>query len=201
VDRLPPVTDFMAETSRQYLDEVLRLLRAFDIPVRLNTRLVRGLDYYVHTVWEITHNALGAQNALGGGGRYRIEMDGRPIEGVGFAMGIERLVAARPPAPAGAAVDGAPAVWLVARGAPALAHNLILAQTLRRRGVACGYEPAGGSMKSQMRAANKAGAPVVLICGDNELAKGLVIWKRMADGAQEELELPQVMERLVRPGP
>lgn len=192
---LPPVTSFMAESSRAYLDEVCRLLDRLEMPYRLNPRLVRGLDYYVHTVWEITHDALGAQNTLSGGGRYRIELGGRALEGVGFAMGLERLMTAlqaadiRPPEPD-------KPVWLVPLGDRARAVLFELAQTLRFRGVACGMALAGGSLKAQMRAANRAEASTAVLCGDRELDNGVFLLKNMTDGAQEELDLPALMQRL-----
>ncbi|MBU1909195.1 MAG: histidine--tRNA ligase, partial [Verrucomicrobia bacterium] len=94
VDKLPPVTDFMGQESRAYLEEVKRLLALMELPVEINPRLVRGLDYYLHTIWEIKHPALGAQDALSGGGRYRIEWEGAVVEGVGFAAGLERILTA-----------------------------------------------------------------------------------------------------------
>lgn len=94
LEDLPPVTEFMTEGSRSYLAEVSEYLQLLDIEADLNPRLVRGLDYYVHTVWEITHGALGAQDALCGGGRYQFELGKKVINGVGFAMGLERVLMA-----------------------------------------------------------------------------------------------------------
>lgn len=201
VKAIPPVTEFMCEESRKYLDEVLRLLRRLEIEVTVNPRLVRGLDYYVHTVWETRHPALGAQDALSGGGRYRIDFGGDAVEGVGFAAGIERLVTAlEHDRPGGAPPSGHGPVWIVSHGARALEENMVLAQALRMRGVACGMDLAGRSMKAQMREANKANAGYVLIRGDMEIEKGVVILKDMKDGAQEELDLPEAIEKLVSAG-
>ncbi|OGV45978.1 MAG: histidine--tRNA ligase [Lentisphaerae bacterium GWF2_57_35] len=197
-DGLPPVTDFMSEASRQYLDEVKRLLDLLNIPVRLNPRLVRGLDYYVHTVWEITHGALGAQNAIAGGGRYRMEMDGRTIDGVGFAMGLERVVSALQAALQGQApVAGERPVWLVSMGQKAFEENMVLAQTLRLRGLSCGFNLTPGSMKSQMRAANRAQAAQAIIRGDREIESGAFLLKNMADGVQQELDMPALLNTLL----
>lgn len=201
VDTLPPVTSFMCEESRKYLDEVLRLLQRLEIKAAVNPRLVRGLDYYVHTVWEVRHPALGAQDALSGGGRYRIELDGAVVEGVGFAAGIERLVTAvSHDRPELGKLAGPPLVWIVSLGDAAREENLVLAQTLRLRGVRCGMDLAGRSMKAQMREANRTGAALALIRGDSELEKGVVVLKNMKDGVQEELDLPAVIERLRPPG-
>ncbi|MFH0954413.1 MAG: histidine--tRNA ligase [Verrucomicrobiota bacterium] len=195
---LPPVTDFMSEPSRKYLEDVLRLLKLLDIKVRVNPRLVRGLDYYVHTVWEIKHSALGAQDALSGGGRYRVDMGGKILEGVGFAIGLERVIAVleqlktAPPR-----AEPRPLVWIVSLGDKAFEENLKLAQTLRMSGVRCGLDLGKGSIKSQMRAANRAGAAQAVIRGDTEMAKGVLLLKSMKDGAQEELELPDLVQRLI----
>jgi len=198
VESFPPVTDFMKAESREYLQEVLRILELLEIPVDVNPRLVRGLDYYVHTVWENKHPALGAQDALSGGGRYAIDLGGKTIEGVGFAAGIERLITAlEHDRPEG--VDTAPraVVWIVSHGDKAMEENLVLAQTLRMRGVHCGLDLGGRSMKAQMREANRARAEFAVIRGDEEIEKGLVILKNMNEGTQEEMELPVLLERLV----
>ncbi len=196
VEGLPPVTSFMSEESRHYFSEVQRLLKVLHVPVRINPRLVRGLDYYQHTVWEIVHGSLGAQNALAGGGRYLIEMDGLAIEGVGFAMGLERMVAALQASNVPVAGALPMQVWLVSLGQPAFEENLVLAQTLRKRGVRCGLDLNPASMKSQMRAANRQGAAQVVIRGDREIESGLFLLKNMADGVQEELDMIQLMEKL-----
>ncbi|MBN1269107.1 MAG: histidine--tRNA ligase [Kiritimatiellae bacterium] len=197
VAELPPVTAFMKPESRQYLDEVLRILALLEIKVRVEPRLVRGLDYYVDTVWEITHGALGAQDALSGGGRYRIDVGDQVIEGVGFAAGLERIVAAlRGENVKAEDFAKKPRVWIVSLGEKALEENLVLAMALRRRGVRCEMDLRGRSMKAQMRAANRAGAAAVVIRGDHEMEKGTFLLKDMAGGAQEELAMPDLMERL-----
>lgn len=198
VDGLPPVTSFMGEASRMYLDEVLRLLKLLDIPVKQNPRLVRGLDYYVHTVWECRHPALGAQDAIGAGGRYAMEVGGTALEGVGFGLGLERVVTAvRKENPGGQGPAPRPAAWIVSQGAKARDENLVLAQTLRLRGVRCGIGLGDRSLKAQMRAANKAGAAFAVIRGEREMEKGLLVLKNMGDGSQEELAMPDLIERLV----
>jgi histidyl-tRNA synthetase len=198
VSGLPAVTEFMSEGSRRYLDEVVRLLRALDIPARLNPQLVRGLDYYVHTVWENRHAALGSQDAISGGGRYRIDMGGEVIEGVGFAIGLERAITAvlseRPETAAG---GRGKLVWIVSQSPEALEENLRLAQMLRQRGVRCGLDLQGRSLKAQMRLANREGAALCVIRGAREMAAGQVVLKNMKDGAQEELGMPDLVERLV----
>jgi len=194
---LPPTTQFMSADSRQYLDAVLTLLQKIGVPARLNPQLVRGLDYYVHTVWEIRHGALGAQDALSGGGRYRVTLGEKTFDGVGFAIGLERaIMAVQHDQPEAATLATATPVWLVSMGPAALAANLDLAQTLRRAGRACGLDLATRSMKAQMRAANKAGAATVLIRGDQELEQGTIMLKNMADGSQQAVPLADLTARL-----
>ena len=196
VAQLPPVTNFMCEESRAYLASVQQLLTAVGVDFVYDARLVRGLDYYVHTVWEVRHTGLGAQDALSAGGRYRIEIGGKAVDGLGFACGMERLVMAleaegvAPPVPEGGLV------WLVAHGDEAQQKNLKLAFDLRRAGLRTGMDVSGRSMKAQMRAANKAQASTVIIRGDEELANGTVQVKRMHDGSQESVSEQDLLKFL-----
>jgi len=197
VAALPPVSEAMGAETRAYLAEVRRLLARLEIPAGVNPLLVRGLDYYIHTVWEITHPALGAQDALAGGGRYRMDVGGRTLDGVGFAIGMERLLLAMQAC--GARPDEGvvrPRVWLVAAGAGAAEDLLALLQTLRHRGVAAGMDLSGRSMKAQLRAAHRSGAPFAVIRGDAEAARGVYLLKDMSGGAQTEADLPELLRRL-----
>ncbi|MGD9612873.1 MAG: histidine--tRNA ligase [Kiritimatiellia bacterium] len=197
VATLPPSTDFMSAASRDYLAQTAAHLDALGVKYRIDPLLVRGLDYYEHTVWEIASTALGAQNAVAGGGRYRMNLGGRELVGVGFAIGLERVVGVlqalgrdqeqMPPLP--------PLVWLVGLGEAALDRNLALMQSLRAAKIACRTAP-GGSLKSQMRAANKAGAAWVVIRGDDELAQGVAALKDMGSGEQITLPLDRLVPEL-----
>ncbi len=199
VEALPPVTDFMCEESVGYLDDVAGFLRRLEVDFEINPRLVRGLDYYVHTVWEITHPSLGAQDAVSGGGRYRIDVGGAPMEGVGFAVGLERIIAALQAGGEEAKIMmPKPQVWVVTQGERAFEDNLVFAMMLRERGISCEIDLQGRSMKAQMRAAGRSGAEWVIIRGDGEMGKGTFMVKNMTAGEQEELALPDVLERLSR---
>lgn len=192
---IPPVIEFMSTESRAYLNKVIESLRKLEIDVAVDARLVRGLDYYVHTVWEVVHSGLGAQNALAGGGRYRIDVGGKTVDGVGFAMGVERVIASLEATGVTAAQFAPPPpVFIVSLGEAALNENLLLMQTLRQRGIACEMELAARKVQAQMRRADKAGAKTVIIRGDSELEKGIFVVKNMADGSQRELGLPELME-------
>lgn len=190
VDRMPSALEFMAAESRSYLDEVIGALDAMGIEAAVDAKLVRGLDYYVHTVWEITHDALGAQNAIAGGGRYEIALGRKAVPGVGFAMGVERVitsleacgVTAEQFVPAGG-------IWLISMGREALLENMKLARGLRDQGIRCGMELEEKSMKAQMRKADRAGARKVIIRGDDELARGVVVVRDMTAGTQQEVHV------------
>ncbi|MFA5689189.1 MAG: histidine--tRNA ligase [Kiritimatiellales bacterium] len=195
---IPPVTEFMCAASRDYLNAVVETLRTLEVNVSVDPSLVRGLDYYVHTVWEIAHDGLGAQNALAGGGRYRLQFGKHAVDGVGFAVGVERIIAALaatgitaeqflPPAP----------VFIVSLGAAALKENMLLMQTLRQHGIACEMELAERKVQKQMQRANKAGARHVIIRGDSELEKEIFVLKNMDDGTQQEVKLPALLEQLI----
>lgn len=197
VDQLPEMRDFMCEESRAYLDEVIKRLQDLGVDAQYDPKLVRGLDYYCHTVWEVQHDALGAQNALSGGGRYEVTIGNKLVPGVGFALGVERLITAMQAA--GVTADKfipQAGVWLVSLGEAALATNLRLVQQLRKAGIKCGMELEAKSMKAQMRKANRIGAPCCVILGDDEIAKGIAIVKNMAEGTQAEVPLTDLINEL-----
>jgi len=197
VAKVPPVIEFMSAESRAYLDAVIKTLKQLEIDVEVDASLVRGLDYYVHTVWEVVHGSLGAQNALSGGGRYRIEVGKKTFDGVGFAMGVERVITALEANGIGAAQFApAPPVFIVSLGEAALNENLLLLQMLRQRGVACEMELSDRKVKAQMKRANKTGAKQVIIRGDTELEKGIFVLKDMQEGTQREVALPELIELL-----
>jgi histidyl-tRNA synthetase len=193
----PSVTELLSQESRDYLNTVVETLKSLEIDVEIDTSLVRGLDYYVHTVWEVVHGGLGAQNAISGGGRYRIQIGNKTIDGVGFAMGVERMIAALESTGI-TAEQFAPqsAVFIASLGDAALQENMLLMQTLRQRGIACEMELTARKIKAQMKRANKLGAKTVIIRGDDEIAKGTFVVKNMEEGTQREVELPELMEIL-----
>jgi histidyl-tRNA synthetase len=195
----PSVTELLSDESRSYLNTVVETLRGLEIDVEIDTSLVRGLDYYVHTVWEVVHDGLGAQNALSGGGRYRIQIGNKTMDGVGFAMGMERMIAALEST--GIMADQfvpEPAVFIVSLGEEALQENMLLMQMLRQRGVACQMELSSRKVKAQMKRADKLGAKTVIIRGDSELENGTFVVKNMEEGTQQEMELPDLIRLLVK---
>jgi len=196
VHSLPPMTTFMSETSQYYLAEVVRLLEKLEIRIEVDPTLVRGLDYYQHTVWEISHSGLGAQDAISGGGRYLIKMGNREVSGVGFAMGMERIMMALTAEQGEMKMPVPPLVYIISMDKALLDDHLLLAQTLRMRGITCGVDLSGRSTKAQMRAADKSGARWTIFHGAQEQEKGTFQLKDMESGVQQEVDMPSLLEQL-----
>jgi histidyl-tRNA synthetase len=188
----PLFSDYLSDQARAFFDEVRAGLDRIGIPYKVNPRLVRGLDYYCHTAFEFTTDALGAQGTVLAGGRYDglIEtMGGAATAGVGWAAGVERLamLAGEPPA--------APRpVAVVPLGAAAEAKAQVLAQELRRSGVAAdlGYS---GNLARRLKRANRINARAAVIIGDDELAKGVATVRDLDSGTQETVPLAAIAER------
>ena len=159
---------------------------------------MRGLDYYVHTVFELTHPGLGAQNAIAGGGRYELNLgeSSKPVVGVGFAAGIERLLMVQDALGVAKPELETPKVFLISLGRRALDFNIALAARLRHAGVNVALEVEEKSMKSQMRSADRVKAASALIVGDSELAKSSAVLKDMRGGAQRELPFASLEQEL-----
>ena len=198
IAQAPDYLTRFSESSRTYFDDVRRALDALKVPYRVNPRLVRGLDYYVHTVFEVTHPALGPQTAIAGGGRYELFLPGekRPVPGVGFAAGVERLLLCREALSVKAAAPAGPVAYLVGLGLNARLANLALADELRAAGIPVDLELEERSFKAQLRGANKSGAALAVVRGDSELEKNIAIVKNMADGEQTEIPADQIMTYL-----
>jgi len=167
----PVMLEHLCAPCRAHFDAVCAALAREGVEPRLNPRMVRGLDYYVRTAFEVVAEGLGSQNAVGGGGRYDglvKALGGADLPGVGFALGIERLVLSMADHAAAHAVP--PEVFIAPLGAAAEAEAMHLAHRWRREGVRVEMSNGGKSLKSQMRLADKLGAAYVLILGEDELA-------------------------------
>ncbi len=184
IDRLPRSVDYLSEPCRIHFEGVQTLLTAWEIPWRLSHRLVRGLDYYTRTTFEVLGEALGAQNALLGGGRYDglVQVLGGPNRpGIGFAAGLERLVLAQP---AGGADTARPRAFVAAIGEPGRADALRLLRELRQAGLGASMEFDARGVRAQMKRADRSGARITLIVGGDELARGEVTLRDMRSGDQ-----------------
>lgn len=193
---------FSAE-SREYFDRVCAVLDLMQIKYIRDPFLVRGLDYYVHTVFELTHDGLGGQNAIAGGGRYELTLPGesKPVLGVGFAAGMERLMIVREALNASGESAAAPAmVFLASLGAQAGELKLKLGQQLRQAGLPVAWEFGEKSLKAQLRAANRVAAQLALIIGDDELARNVAMLRDLRDGSQQEVTLDNLADALTAAG-
>ncbi len=197
VARAPIYTDYLNAASRAFFDAVKQGLNAIGIAYAINPRLVRGLDYYCHTCFEFTAAELGAQKTVMAGGRYDglVEtMGGPPTPGVGWASGIERVAMMLDDG-----VAAAQPVAVIPIGDAAATPALKLTEELRRAGVAVdlGFS---GNVKKRMARADKIGAVAAVILGDDELAKGVATLRDLRSGAQEQVPLTSLQDRLAALG-
>jgi histidyl-tRNA synthetase len=197
IEAAPVLTDHLDGESREHFGALCAALEGLGIPFSVNPRLVRGLDYYSRTVFEWITDALGAQDAVCSGGRYDgliAQLGGEPTPGIGFAMGIERLVALMVQAgalPAPAAAD----VFVVVNGERAAVYGLQLVEQLRDALPGRRFELnlGGGNFKTQFRRADRSGAALAVILGDDELARGVAALKPLRrDAGQSESPLPDL---------
>jgi histidyl-tRNA synthetase len=191
----PKVTDFLCKDCREHFDALLTLLRLLDFPYAINPDMVRGLDYYTRTTFEVTSKHLGAQNAVAAGGRYdRLveEFGGPPMPAIGFAIGMERMVDLLK------ASDKlevpAPKVFIATIGEAAEKEGLLIAEKLRRKGLWIEIGYAGHSLRSQLRKADRLSAEYVLMIGDDEIRSWKLKWKRLSDGSQGEIPFDEVFD-------
>jgi histidyl-tRNA synthetase len=188
----PRLPDYLDAESRVHFEELRSLLDAADIDYTVNPRLVRGLDYYGRTVFEWVTDRLGAQGTICAGGRYDglVEyLGGRPTPAVGFALGLERLIALLE-AEGVDLPDSSPHAYLVLSGAHGVRRGMVFAGELRDavKGLRLLTNCGGGSFKSQFRRADKSGAAIALVIGDDEAKQGLVALKSLrGESAQETL--------------
>jgi len=197
IEALPSILDHLCGECREHFDKVREYLGDREISYEIRPRLVRGLDYYTRTTFEVLHGALGAQNSILGGGRYDglAEALGSRIAapGIGFSIGEDRLVMAVEQSP-GNAVNVAPELFVAPLGEAAFRHCSILVRSLRRSG--CTVEMVfDGKLKRAMELANKSGARYALIVGDDEVASHTYALKDLATGEQRAVSRVELFER------
>jgi histidyl-tRNA synthetase len=201
INRLPSITDHICPECSAHFDQVKRYLDGADIAYEIVPRLVRGLDYYVRTAFEIVSGELGSQNALMGGGRYdglAEALGGPSVPALGFAMGLDRLVMTLPESH-NAQLQWRPELFLAYMGEAAFKKAVEIARHLRHLGHTCYLDFSEGRLKNQMRLANKMGAKHVLILGDDELVRERYAIKRMEDSKQWEVTLSELENYLQSP--
>ena len=192
----PRISDYYTKDDKEHFNEVKTYLKAMNIPFTINSGLVRGLDYYTKTVFEITSNELGSQDALLGGGRYDSLVEtlgGKPTPGIGFAAGIERILLLineenfkehKP----------VPDIYLICLEKKGNPVSLNIAKKLRLKGLNIVSDPLRRSMKAQMRDANKLRARYVLILGESELKDNTIIFKNLESGKQESIKQEKIVK-------
>ena len=195
----PSMLDYLDEECSAHFDQVQEYLKQMNIPFIVNPKIVRGLDYYSQTAFEFIDTNLGAQNTLIGGGRYdklAEQLGGKNLPGIGFAGGFERLLLSMEEEKLSFGKPENPKVYFVVLGDEARATAFRLINNLRLNGVSVEFNSDKTSMNAQMKMANKTGAEFALILGEDELKKGKIIKKNLADGEQENIELDNIVNNL-----
>ncbi len=183
----PSISDYLSPESAAHLERVLAGLRAVGVPVEQDDRLVRGLDYYRRTTFELVADSLdAAQNAVGGGGRYdglAEDLGGPPTDGIGFALGVDRLLLACDAEGVFPPADVVLDAFVVDTAGGETARDLV--HELREAGLAADRRYGGGSLKSQMKSADRSGARWALLVGSDELDAGVVTVRDLRSGAEQ----------------
>ena len=195
----PKITDCLCEECADHFAKLKELLTSAGISFTHDPRLVRGLDYYTKTAFEIKYPPLGAQSAVAGGGRYDgliEEMGGNPTPAVGFATGLERLLLALESQNLLPEKNRSVDAYVVALGEAAQAEGFKLLNSLRQQGLSAAMDFAGRSMKAQMKQANKLGAKYSVILGEDEIAEGVVMLRSMEGSSQAKVPMNQVAEKI-----
>jgi histidyl-tRNA synthetase len=200
IEKLPRISQFLGEASRAHFAEVQEILKSVGVPFTLNDRLVRGLDYYTRTAFEFTHGALGAQNAILGGGRYdglSEALGGPAAPGIGFAIGEDRLVMSLPES--ADSVARKPDVYIAPLGGGMNREAARLARELRRHDLVVDLGDESFRLKKSFEAADKMGARYILIVGENEVKAGAFALKHLASGEQHTIPRGELAKRISQP--
>lgn len=199
-DQAPKITDYLCGECREKFEALQTYLTALGIPYEMDPRLVRGLDYYTNTAFEIQYTPLGAQSAICGGGRYDglVEDIGGPhTPSVGFAVGLERLLLALEMQDLIPQPTASKSVYIAALGTDACAEGMKIQQALRAAGIHTDMDLQGKSLKGQMKQAGKTGAAYAVIIGSNEMDAGEAAVKAMESGIQENIPFEKVAEYII----
>lgn len=197
----PEIIDYLCDECTEKFDRVKSYLTALGIPYKVDSRLVRGLDYYTNTAFEIQYPLLGAQSAICGGGRYDglvEEIGGPKTPGIGFAVGLERLLLALEMQNLIPGPKQQKRIYIAALGRRAIVEGLKIQQKLRANGILTDLDLQEKSLKGQMKQAGKNNAAYTIIIGTDELEKGTATVKDMADGIQRDIVFDEVSEFIVQ---
>ncbi|MBI1739761.1 MAG: histidine--tRNA ligase, partial [Candidatus Koribacter versatilis] len=199
IEKLPRISQFLDEPCRVHFEQVQAILKSVEVPFVLNDRLVRGLDYYQKTTFEFTHGALGAQNAILGGGRYdglSEALGGPAAPGIGFAIGEDRLVMSL--AESAESVVRKPDVYIAPLGTGMNREAARLARELRRHDLVVDLGDESFRLKKSFEAADRLGARYILIVGENEVKAGAFALKKLASGEQVTVPRGELAQRISR---
>ena len=191
----PTITNFLTPDDANHFEEVQIYLKALGVPFTLNPKLVRGLDYYTRTTFEIISSNLGAQDALCGGGRYDklVEtLGGKPTPAVGFAAGLERILIAIDEVDIDQKIQ-TDKIYLIGLSDKVRPTMLKILGEARKNGLNMVFDSLRRSIKSQMREANKTGASIAIIIGDKELEEKSVLIKYFKNGQQKSIPIDSVI--------
>ncbi len=198
MSKAPVLMDYLTSESAADFAKVKELLGALDIAFVVNTRMVRGLDYYTGTAFEFVHNDLGAQSGIGGGGRYdglMAQLGGQELSGIGFGLGIDRVLLAREAEglslPDGLGLD----LYIVPLGTGDAA--LAVAEQLRQRGIRVDLAFGDKALKGAMKSADKSGAKYSIVLGVDEISSGVISLKEMKSGATSSVTLSALANELI----
>ncbi len=199
IEKAPATVDYLCDECGEHFQKVIGLLSDRAIKYKVNNRLVRGLDYYTKTTFEIVSSKLGAQNAVSGGGRYDTlvqEFGGKPIPAVGFAIGIERVIEILKSSHISHITSPAPTLFIATLGDEAKKVGFDLLSKARAKGISADMDYLGKSLKAQMKIADRIGASYVYIIGEDEINKKSAILKEMERGEQKEVPFKALTEEL-----
>ena len=197
--KAPSLFESLCPECRKHFNSVTDFLAGMNIKTRLNHRLVRGLDYYTGTTFEVVSRQLGSQNALCGGGRYDglvEELGGPKLPAVGFAIGLERLVMLMNEQKLADKGTGNKFVYVAALGEKAQKEAFSMLNIIRRAGIRADMDYTGKSLKSCLKAASSLNADYVIIIGDEEVVKNAAMVKNMKNGEQKEIAFERIMEEI-----
>ncbi len=201
VEDAPKIETCLCDECREHFDLVKKFLQSANVDFEVDSRLVRGLDYYTKTAFEIQYTPLGAQAAVAGGGRYDglvEEIGGNPTPGIGFAMGMERLLIALEKQNLLKSAENKVEVFIVASGADAEIYAFEILTDLRRKNISATMDFAKRTMKAQMKQAARSGAKFALIIGDDEVNSKTVTIKNLETSAQEKISLQDLPKKICR---
>ncbi|MFQ3548823.1 MAG: histidine--tRNA ligase [Armatimonadota bacterium] len=197
----PTLVEYLDDDCKKHFEDVQKYLNALNIEYILDPRLVRGFDYYTKTAFEFVSGTLGAQNAIGGGGRYDNlvqDIGGKPTPAIGFGLGLERLIMTLDSLNIQLPIDKSISVYIAPLGSPAREMCVNILKDMRLAGISADMDYIGKSLKAQMKTADKMGAKLAIIVGDDEVASNEVIIRDMYSSSQVKLSVNKIIEYIFK---